>query len=498
VHDPVNGSVPPRLATFNDDLLLGGWFVDGPLGAHWIGRWDGQQWHAMGPSGNGVNFVVNDMMTWNDRLWVAGWFSQVGNLEAPYLAAWDGASWSRTSAAPNNVVHTLGTYNSDLVIGGKFTAVGSAPARHVARWDGGTWIPLGTGTPIDVFATAEYRGDLYVAGFPRRDENDNLHVVDRWDGQQWTTLPPGLGVSVDGITSMVEYDDKLILGGSIWSINGERGSWSVASWDGTQWGKLGSGQGDFAGFISLAVHEGSLVALGDFEEIGDVRANGVARWDGERWEQVGSGLSHISGSRFNRPFELIHHEDQLVAVGWFGDSYDLSRQCGIAMWDGGDWRRLVPALNGGLGSGAYTGASFKGQIYIGGEFWEAGGINSSYIARWGRSEPDVRITEPEPEAPDAERRSVETRLRGVSSDATGVHITFALAQTSPVQLDVFDVRGRRLRSVFSASQGPGLHSVAWDRRDEAGHSVARGVYLVRFQAGSARESRKLVLVSDPD
>jgi hypothetical protein len=64
---------------------------------------------------------------------------------------------------------------------------------------------------------------------------------------------------------------------------------------------------------------------------------------------------------------------------------------------------------------------------------------------------------------------------------------------SPVRLEIFDVAGRRVRSLVQASQDAGRHEVTWDRRDGAGQSVARGIYVVRLVAGREDFTRKLTL-----
>jgi hypothetical protein len=78
-----------------------------------------------------------------------------------------------------------------------------------------------------------------------------------------------------------------------------------------------------------------------------------------------------------------------------------------------------------------------------------------------------------------------------------VQIRYALARPSrPPQLDIFDVRGRRLRALEPRSGEPGEHLLTWDRYDDAGRRVGRGVYLVRLEAGGEPSTRKLVLAHD--
>ncbi len=73
-----------------------------------------------------------------------------------------------------------------------------------------------------------------------------------------------------------------------------------------------------------------------------------------------------------------------------------------------------------------------------------------------------------------------------------VSILFGLQRTSPVRLDVFDVRGRRLATLVDAPLDPGRHVISWDGRDASGRPVAAGVYFVRLHAQGERWSEKVL------
>ena len=76
-----------------------------------------------------------------------------------------------------------------------------------------------------------------------------------------------------------------------------------------------------------------------------------------------------------------------------------------------------------------------------------------------------------------------------------IEIRFRIAGARiPIQLDIFDVRGRRLRALDQSLREPGEHSVRWNRRSDAGLRVPRGTYFLRLEAaGLHADTRKLVL-----
>ncbi len=76
----------------------------------------------------------------------------------------------------------------------------------------------------------------------------------------------------------------------------------------------------------------------------------------------------------------------------------------------------------------------------------------------------------------------------------GSWIHFSLGQDGPANLSVYDVSGRRVRTLLSGQGVGGTNSLYWDGRDEAGRELASGVYFYRLQAGERSLTRKLVLI----
>ncbi|MEZ4654861.1 MAG: FlgD immunoglobulin-like domain containing protein [Candidatus Eisenbacteria bacterium] len=71
-------------------------------------------------------------------------------------------------------------------------------------------------------------------------------------------------------------------------------------------------------------------------------------------------------------------------------------------------------------------------------------------------------------------------------------LTFALPTETSVELGVFDVKGRRVRTLAEGSFAAGVHEMQWDGRDEDGVRAGAGVYLVRLVAGNETRTTKLV------
>ena len=61
-------------------------------------------------------------------------------------------------------------------------------------------------------------------------------------------------------------------------------------------------------------------------------------------------------------------------------------------------------------------------------------------------------------------------------------------------LELFDVAGRPVRTLWDGPVNPGRTPFTWDGRDESFRSLGSGVYFVRARSNSAETTGKVVLV----
>lgn len=73
-------------------------------------------------------------------------------------------------------------------------------------------------------------------------------------------------------------------------------------------------------------------------------------------------------------------------------------------------------------------------------------------------------------------------------------ISLTLTRTGPVAVEVFDVRGRRVRSLPAGILAAGPHVIRWDGATDSGISAAAGVYWIRVAAEGENKSVKLLVV----
>ncbi|HUT63266.1 MAG TPA: FlgD immunoglobulin-like domain containing protein [Anaerolineae bacterium] len=73
-------------------------------------------------------------------------------------------------------------------------------------------------------------------------------------------------------------------------------------------------------------------------------------------------------------------------------------------------------------------------------------------------------------------------------------IRYSLPTHSDVSLAIFDLCGRRIKTLVNAPQKAGYHTAIWDGRNEAGIPVSSGLYFYRINAANFTKVRKMTMV----
>jgi hypothetical protein len=64
----------------------------------------------------------------------------------------------------------------------------------------------------------------------------------------------------------------------------------------------------------------------------------------------------------------------------------------------------------------------------------------------------------------------------------------------PATVAIFDVNGRRVATLAEGEQPAGRHTLTWKGRDTQGQKVSAGVYFVRLESATVRETKKITLL----
>jgi hypothetical protein len=133
-----------------------------------------------------------------------------------------------------------------------------------------------------------------------------------------------------------------------------------------------------------------------------------------------------------------------------------------------------------------------------GHYWyRVRGHNTAW--NWGDKGPleDIVVSGSGIAAPGTRIPTPETRLSAASpnpfSDRTLVN--YGLGRTGRVQLSVYDASGKLVRTLLSSQSAvrTSQSAVLWDGRDQTGHKLANGIYILRLEADRTVTQQILML-----
>jgi hypothetical protein len=299
------------MCEYDGKLIAGGWFTQaGSTPVNRIAAWDGSSWTSLG---NGVTMTgitahVQEMIVYQNELYISGGFDTAGVVPAHFIAKWDGSAWSSVGSGPNasNLIYAMEVYNNELYVAGTFDSINGIPATHIAKFDGINWSNVSTGIHgSNVNDLHVYKDELYAVGVFDSAGYVHSNYITKWNGIQWDSLDYGVPY---GNSAMIEWNNELLVGSDVDVIMGQP-YFYIHSWDSIQWNNF-SNQEYVADVIGFETYNNQLYLHGRGSVTGPVGYSYVANWDGNNWNNVGTGLN-------KNVEDLIVYNGELYACGWF-------------------------------------------------------------------------------------------------------------------------------------------------------------------------------------
>jgi hypothetical protein len=303
------------------------------------------------PVGTGAASAVYALEVFNGELYVGGTFTEIGGVNANYLARWNGSGWSSVA----NLITFLsadGLYAND-------TALFIGDGGRVRYWNGTNLINL-TGVSSSSFnstaySLAHFRDTLYVGGF----FSSPFARIARWNGSAYEALTSGCNAQV---SALQPFGDQLFVGGNF-TVAGDSIVNRTALWNGTAWNRMGAGVNDDV--FTHCIFQDTLYIAGRFTMANGQPASRVAKWNGSQWVRVGGTLNDFVTT-------MTVYRDQLYIGGAFTTPSRIARLSGTA------W---VP-VGTGCDATLRTMEVYNDSLFVGGSFLTAGGVPANRIAKW--------------------------------------------------------------------------------------------------------------------
>ena len=73
-------------------------------------------------------------------------------------------------------------------------------------------------------------------------------------------------------------------------------------------------------------------------------------------------------------------------------------------------------------------------------------------------------------------------------------IRYALPEDAMVTISIYDMMGRKVRTLVNQSMSPGYHTTLWNATNDNGLPVSAGMYIYTIHAGSYHHMKKMVLL----
>lgn len=74
-------------------------------------------------------------------------------------------------------------------------------------------------------------------------------------------------------------------------------------------------------------------------------------------------------------------------------------------------------------------------------------------------------------------------------------IRYDLPHDAYVNVIIYDMLGRKVKTLVNSAQDAGLKSVTWDATDDHGKPVSSGIYLYQIRTGELHQTKKMILLN---
>lgn len=237
------------ITEYNGDYVIAGDFTHiGDTEANGIARWNGTEWVALGSGlrqgipGNPNIPYPHELLVHEGELYAAGNFRFAGVHQSNGIAKWDGQNWHSIGPGFDGPVYGLAFFQGELYAGGSFHQSGDSSLGNLAKWDGTNWVPVGIKTAYSSSQLHPYVHTLKVisnqlfalGGFDVCTSDNGIPIacesILAFNGDSWDTMEGGVEGEAEAIIQM--ENGSILIGGNFTEAGGITVD-GMAVWQGT-------------------------------------------------------------------------------------------------------------------------------------------------------------------------------------------------------------------------------------------------------------------------
>lgn len=245
-------------------------------------------------SGNGSSYAIgSEMHVLNEELYLVGRFDSINSVAVNNIAKWDGSTWTSLSGGfglgcDNYQVNSITDFEGDLYVGGNLNC---NQVERIYKYNGIQWAQAGPDITGDSWVNKLYvfKNQLYIGGyfFAAAGNADNCFMI--YDKLANSFLPTAGGTLPSNLKEMYAYQDNLYVVGQL-DYSGNQLNGRTAKWNGTAWQNsnmilISNSQtppmpgGGVGTAFEMVEYQNKLVVAGSINGINNVTAYGIAMVD---------------------------------------------------------------------------------------------------------------------------------------------------------------------------------------------------------------------------